>query len=77
MVEGPADHIEGAWTGRDSRNFLVNFTADPERVPDRLKQGGEIDLENTFVQVKITETKNYSLRGDYLAQSTRAEIAQG
>lgn len=76
LVEGRAEHEENTWTGRDSRNFLVNFTVDPELVPERL-QGDDLKLENTFVQVKITESRTYSLRGEFLTLSTQEEVAQG
>lgn len=76
LVEGAAEHEENTWTGRDSRNFLVNFTVDPELVSERL-QGEELMLENTFVQVKIIESRIYSLRGELVALSTKEEVARG
>ena len=53
LVEGPSKRDAAELMGRTECNRVVNFVGQPE-------------LTNTLVDVKITETRTYSLRGDLL-----------
>jgi tRNA-2-methylthio-N6-dimethylallyladenosine synthase len=53
LVEGPSKRDATELMGRTECNRVVNFVGQPE-------------LTNTLVDVKITETRTYSLRGELL-----------
>jgi tRNA-2-methylthio-N6-dimethylallyladenosine synthase len=53
LVEGPSKRDAAELMGRTECNRVVNFVGQPE-------------LTNTLVDVKITETRTYSLRGELL-----------
>ena len=53
LVEGPSKRDAAELMGRTECNRVVNFV-------------GQAELTNTLVDVKITETRTYSLRGELL-----------
>ena len=53
LVEGPARRGEGDMMGRTENNRVVNFPGHPR-------------LAGTFVDVRITEARPHSLRGEFL-----------
>ncbi len=53
LVEGPSKRDAAELMGRTECNRVVNFV-------------GQAELTNTLVEVKITETRTYSLRGELL-----------
>ena len=53
LVEGPSRRDPGEWAGRTANNRTVNFA-------------GEAPLQHRFAELRITEARHHSLRGELL-----------
>ncbi len=63
LVEDQSQKVQGDMQGRTENNRVVHFV-------------GETDLLGKMVYVKITETYNYSLRGELIGETLPAELTQ-
>jgi tRNA-2-methylthio-N6-dimethylallyladenosine synthase len=53
LVEGPSRRDPREWAGRTANNRTVNFA-------------GEARLQHRFAELRITEARHHSLRGELL-----------
>lgn len=69
LIEGGSEQNPNYLTGRTPENRLVNFSFNPNLLPEYLVESGS-DFEGYFADVKITNAQTFSLEGELVKLHT-------